>query len=203
MSIVVEHEKRRKKILKKALDIFIAEGFENTTFQKIAARCGITRTTLYIYFKNKREIFNYSIKLLLTKVEDDIKIILKDSSLDSPGKIIKVLYTVFQHLEENRRLLLVILNYLLYLSKSNTNTEERIRRRTLRMRRTLTAMMIAGVKSGELQPMDIKTAGDFLYSFFEAAVFRLVVLQGKTVGDLKKTAAFAVKQLAAAPRRSG
>ena len=58
MSIVVEHEKRRWEILEKALDVFMEEGFEDVTFQKIADRCGITRTTLYIYFKNKREIFN-------------------------------------------------------------------------------------------------------------------------------------------------
>ena len=54
MSIVVAHEKRRAEILEKTLDVFVDEGFEDVTFQKIADRCGITRTTLYIYFKNKK-----------------------------------------------------------------------------------------------------------------------------------------------------
>jgi len=103
MSIVVEHEARRKEILKKALDVFVDEGFENATFQKIADRCGITRTTLYIYFKNKKEIFNYSIKQLLSKVEEDIRTIYTDSSLGSAEKITKVLLDIFQRLEENRR----------------------------------------------------------------------------------------------------
>ena len=62
MGIVVDHEERKKVILKKALDVIIEEGFEDATFQKIADPCGITRTTLYIYFKNKREIFLWSIK---------------------------------------------------------------------------------------------------------------------------------------------
>ena len=56
MGIVIDYEKRKKVILKKALDVIIDEGYEDATFQKIADRCGITRTTLYIYFKNKREI---------------------------------------------------------------------------------------------------------------------------------------------------
>ena len=65
MAIIVEHEKRRKEILQKSLDVFVEEGYEDVTFQKIADRCGITRTTLYIYFHNKYDIFIEIIKELL------------------------------------------------------------------------------------------------------------------------------------------
>ena len=196
MSIVVEHEARRKEILKKALDVFVDEGFENATFQKIADRCGITRTTLYIYFKNKKEIFNYSIKQLLSKVEEDIRAIYTDASLGSAEKITKVLLDIFQRLEENRRLLSVILDYLLHLSKNSAEPEKLVRRRTLKLRHFLASLVIEGVKSGEIKPVNVKTADDYLYSLIEAAIFRLVVLQRKTVGDLRKTAVFAVKQFA-------
>ena len=196
MSIVVEHEARRKEILKKAIDVFVDEGFENATFQKIADRCRITRTTLYIYFKNKKEIFNFSIKQLLSKVEEDIRKIYTDAGLGSIEKITKVLHDIFRQLEENRRLLSVILDYLLHLSKNNTEPEKIVRRRTLRLRHFLAIMVIEGVKSGELKQVNIKTADDYLYSLIEAAIFRLVVLQRKTVGDLRKTAVFAVRQFA-------
>ena len=53
MAIIVEHEKRKKEILEKSMELFCKEGFDDVTFQKIADACGITRTTLYIYFKNK------------------------------------------------------------------------------------------------------------------------------------------------------
>jgi len=196
MSIVVEHEKRRKKILEKALYVFVDEGFENTTFQKIADYCGITRTTLYTYFKNKKEIFNYSIKQLLAEVEEGIQRIRRDTSLGSVEKITRVLSDIFKHFEEHHRLLSVLLDYLLFLSKSNTDPEQRVRRRTLKLRRILASLVIEGVKSGELKAVNIKTADDYLYSFVEAAIFQLAILQRKTVGDLRKTAAFAVKQLA-------
>ena len=197
MSIIVEHEKRRREILEKALDVFVDDGYEGTTFQKIAGRCGITRTTLYIYFKNKKDIFNYSIKLLLAKVEEDIQIILSDTSLDSINKITKVLTNIFELLEENRRLLMVILGYLLHISKNNGDPEQLVRRRTLKLRRFLSSMIIEGVKSKELiATTNIKAAADLLYSLFEAAIFRLVILQRKTVGDLRKTAVFAISRLA-------
>jgi AcrR family transcriptional regulator len=196
MAIVVEHEKRRKEILEKVIDVFVNEGYEDTTFQKIADHCRITRTTLYIYFKNKKEIFIYSNKLLLTKLDDDIQMVLRDKSLNSIEKITKVLLDIFRHLEENRRLLSVILDYHLHLSKNGGDPEQRVRRRTLKLRHILASLMIEGIKAGELKNINIKTADDYLYSLIEAAIFRLVVLQKKTVGDLRKTAAFAVKQLA-------
>jgi len=196
MSIVVEHEKRRKKILEKALHVFVDEGFENTTFQKIADYCGITRTTLYTYFRNKKEIFTYSIKLFLVKAEEGIQRIRRDASLDSVEKLTRIVLDIFRLLEENRRLLSVLLDYLLFLSKSNVDPEQRVRRRTLKLRHILASLVIEGVKSGELKAVNIKTTNDYLYSLIETAIFRLVILQRKTVGELRKTAAFAVRQLA-------
>ena len=68
MAIIVEHDKRKKEILETALDLFMEKGYEDVTFQKIADRCGITRTTLYIYFKNKKEISEVSCLMLHTKI---------------------------------------------------------------------------------------------------------------------------------------
>jgi AcrR family transcriptional regulator len=186
MSIQVEHEKRRQEILKKALDVFIDEGFENATFQKIAGRCGITRTTLYIYFKNKKQIFNYSIKELLQTVEGDLLRVKGDKNLSSVEKIRNVLILILERLEENRRLLSVILNYLLYLSKSDSDPDYRVRRRTIRMRRILASMLIEGIRGGTIKPINVRAMDDLLYGLLETAIFRLVVLKRGDVGELKQ-----------------
>jgi AcrR family transcriptional regulator len=194
MSIVVEHEKRRKEILEKALDVFIKEGYVDATFQKIADKCSITRTTLYLYFKNKKDIFNYSIKMLLTKLEEDIRLIRSDDSLDSVEKITEVIIKIFRHIEENRLLLSVILDYLLHLSKRSGDPEKPVRRRTLRLRHILSSLIIEGIKTGKLKPLNVKKADEYLYCFIEAAIFRLTVLRQETVNDLREAAVFAVKQ---------
>jgi len=194
MSIVVEHEKRRKEILENALDVFIREGYVDANFQKIADKCRITRTTLYLYFRNKKDIFNYSLKLLLGKLEADIRLIISDSALDSVEKITKVLMKIFSHIEENRSLLSVVMDYLLHLSKSRDDPAKPVRRRTLRLRHILSSLVIEGIKTGKLKPVNVKTADDYLYSFIEAAIFRITVLRQETVGDLRETALFAVRQ---------
>jgi AcrR family transcriptional regulator len=197
MSIVVEHEKRRREILEKALDVFMDEGFEDATFQKIADRCGITRTTLYIYFKNKREIFNYSIKQLLLEVENDLYQVRRNKELDSIEKLIQVLSLTIDRLEEDRRLLSVVLNYLLYLSKSDSDPDHRVRKRTIKMRHILTSMVIEGIRAGEIAPINVRAVDDLLYGLLESAIFQLVVLKRPSVAALKKAAELAIRQLRA------
>ncbi|MDR0399335.1 MAG: TetR/AcrR family transcriptional regulator [Treponema sp.] len=196
MSIVVEHEKRRQNILKKALDVFVDEGFEDATFQKIADRCAITRTTLYIYFKNKKEIFNYSIKQFLSTVEADLNKVRADANLSRVDKIIQVLSRIIDLLEKNRRLLSVILDYLLHAARGGGDPNYRVRRRTLKLRHILATMVIDGIKAGEIVSMNVKAADDLFYPLIEAAIFRLTVLRQETVADLKTSAALAVRLMA-------
>lgn len=199
MSIVVEHEKRRYEILEKALDVFMDEGFEDATFQKIADKCNITRTTLYIYFKNKRDIFNFSIKQLLQRLENDITGIGTGMEKDRShtDRLILVMTVIFERLEENRRLLSVVLNYLIHISKSDYDPDYRVRRRTVRLRHILTTMLIEGIKDGEFaSALNVKDANELLYCFLEAAVFRLTVLRRATVEELKEAMELAVKGFA-------
>jgi len=197
MAIVVEHDKRRKKILEKALIVFMEDGFEDATFQKIADRCGITRTILYLYFKDKKEIFNYSIKQLLLHVEENLNSIRNDKNMNSTDKISGVLLIILKLLEQNRQLLSVVLDYLLYLSakrKDEVDVEARVRRRTVKLRHIMSAIVIEGIKSGELKKANIKTINDFLFNFIESAIFQLVVLKRRNLDELKETIIFAVKQ---------
>jgi len=197
MAIAVEHEKRRKKILERALSVFMEDGFEDATFQKIADRCGITRTILYVYFKNKREIFTYSIKQLLFNVEESINAIRIDNSLGCAEKITNIILVIFKQLEKSRQLLSVILDYLLLLSKSDINPEERVRRRTVKLRRILSSILIEGIRTGELKKVKAKSAHDYLYGFIEAGIYQLVVLKRENLSELKEVVVFAVKQLEA------
>ena len=197
MSIVVEHDKRRREILEKTLDVFMDEGFEDVTFQKIADRCGITRTTLYIYFKNKREIFNYSIKQLLQGLEENIIKIRSEKNISLKDQLIKVMLVIIETLERNQRLLTVVLDYLSYLSKGNHDPDYRIRRRTVRLRHILNAMLIEGIRKGEFVSVNLKDANEALYGFLEAAVFRLSILRRSGVGELKQAMTMLVQQLEA------
>ena len=192
MAIVVEHDKRKREILEKALDVFVEEGYEDVTFQKIADRCGITRTTLYIYFKNKREIFLWSIKQLTSGLEIVIMKTMNDKSLNAEQCFRKVLQQIVDGLEENKKLFSVLLVYLLQLRKSGIDPQERIVRRVLRLRHVMSTVLIRGMKTGEFKKLNVKDVNDMFYGLIEAAIFRLSVLAQDGIDDVRTTLNLAV-----------
>lgn len=185
MAIVVEHDKRKQEILQKSLDVFIEEGYEDATFQKIADRCGITRTTLYIYFKNKHEIFLGSIKELLAELEISLKKIMNTSSLNAELSLRKVLSTLADSIESNKKLFTVLLNYLMQLKKSGVDTNERVLRRVIRLRHLLSTILIKGIQSKEFKEINVKDINDTLYGLLESAIFRIAVLNKDDVADVR------------------
>jgi len=202
VSITVEHEKRKREILEKALDVFVDEGFEDTTFQKIAERCGITRTILYLYFKNKREIFNFSIKLFTDRIEASLKTIAADPALPTSEKIGIIIARTLEECIAYRRLLLVIHDYLGHVRTAGGNPDERVRRRTIRMRHLIAGLLIGGQRSGEFGRFSVKVASELLYALIEAGMFRITVLGREEIGDLAEGARLIAESLRIDPRNA-
>lgn len=192
MAIVVEHDKRKHEILEKALDVFIDEGYEDVTFQKIADRCGITRTTLYIYFKNKREIFLWSIKQLTSGLEASIMEIINDKSLNAQQCFRKMLMKIVDALEENKKLFSVLLVYLMQLKKSGIDPNERVMRRVIKLRHVMSTILIRGMKKNEFKQLNVKEVNDMFYGLIEAAIFRLSILAQDNIDDVRSTLNLAV-----------
>lgn len=176
MAIVVEHDKRKHEILQKSLDVFIDEGYEDATFQKIADRCGITRTTLYIYFKNKHEIFLGSIKELLSELEVILLKIAKDTNLTAKEALIKILHEIINQCSANKKLFSVLLSYLIQLRKSGIDPNERVRRRVIKMRHLMSTIIIRGIRAGEFKRLIVKNMYELIYGLIESAIFRMAVL---------------------------
>ena len=197
MSITIEHDKRKREILEKALDVFIDEGYEDTTFQKIAERCGITRTILYLYFKNKREIFTFSIKLFMEKLEVEIRAIGADPAINQADKLASIMSRIIEAGVSQRRLLSVILDYLGHIRAAGGDPNDRVRRRTIRMRHILAGILIEGQKKGDLASFSVKAAGDLLFALLEAAIFRVAVLGQADVSGLADAARLLASSLRA------
>lgn len=195
MAIVVEHEKRRSEILSKALDLFVEEGYEDVTFQKIADRCGITRTTLYIYFKNKREIFLWSIKQLTGGLEKKLVAIISDTSLSSPDCLKKILNTVIDGCEENHKLFNVLLPYILQLQRSGIDPSERVTRRIIKLQHLMSTVIIRGIKKGEFKKISVKVMNDLFYDLIESAIFKLAVLNQSKAVDIRETIDVAIDEI--------
>lgn len=50
-------EARPQELLAAALDLFVERGYASTRLDDVAARAGVSKGTLYLYFNNKEELF--------------------------------------------------------------------------------------------------------------------------------------------------
>ena len=48
---------RPQELLASALDIFVERGYAASRLDDVAARAGVSKGTLYLYFENKEELF--------------------------------------------------------------------------------------------------------------------------------------------------
>jgi len=64
---------RREEILTAARDAFVKYGIAKITLEDIANECGLKKTALYYYFKNKDEILAEMITDVILKMQDVVK----------------------------------------------------------------------------------------------------------------------------------
>jgi len=176
MGIVIDHDARRHKIIAKSIQLFAEQGYDGVTYQKIADSCCIARTTLYKYFKNKRQIFNYAIWEVTNLLVDEFRRMTNPRDTVS-DRIERLLLGVVDFLFERRVLLTVILDYLLAAQRSGHNIGRTIAGHTMGLRRILHRLLVEGMRKGELKPLDARVMTELLYSQMEAAVLRLTVSQ--------------------------
>jgi AcrR family transcriptional regulator len=168
-------------ILKNALDVFAEQGFANTTFQKIADAAKITRTTLYLYFHSKLDIFHYSIQLFIKDIENNINDVGANTELNSIEKLIKIMDMIFTKLEENKKLLRVILDYLVSINKDYGTVQYHVKRRSIRFRHIMSGIIIDGMARGEIRKANIKVLNDTFYGHLCAAIFALAVFKDDNI----------------------
>lgn len=104
-------EKRRESVLHSAKQLFSQKGYYQTSIADIVQHAGIARGTFYLYFGNKRQVFESILDLLL----DEFKTLIRPIELDlgSPPPLVQlrdILRAVIGHALENRELTQILLS---------------------------------------------------------------------------------------------
>ncbi len=175
MTVLVDHTQRRNLILERAFELFAEEGFAGVTYQKIATRCGISRTSIYKYFKDKDQIFIYAIKRSTDKISAIAKKVVERSDLTSAEKLRRILRLTVKMLYENRVFLSVVLDYLTSLKTSGADVRRKARSRTFGFKFLLTRLVGDAIKEKLFRPGDPSVIASRLYCILEAYVLNLTV----------------------------
>lgn len=83
-------EERKKELVKKAYELFITKGYENTSVDDIIASAGIAKGTYYYHFESKEQILEEVVNMMIDKgVEKAKTIVQSDFKLEE-----KLVYTI-------------------------------------------------------------------------------------------------------------
>ena len=198
----IDHEKRSKEILKKALKLIAEHGYENVTYQQIADYTGVGRTTVYKYFKNKREIFDKALKMLVEEIgvdfEDGVRTY---PNLSVVEKIRMIMTQLIDMMFKWPELLQTIVEYLIGLRRSDEPTSKRVRLHTIGFYRVLARLVREGIKNGELRRMNCMMATEELYALLEMATLRITLMESVERQQLIDMCDFALDGMRAVPKQ--
>jgi len=175
MTTTVDHHQRRIQILTKAFALFAEEGYAGVTYQKVADRCGISRTAIYKYFQNKEEMFLYAVKLATDNLTTLIENTLRHYEGTPLEKLVRVMRVTVRLLADNRIFLTVILDYILTQKQHGKDMRRQVRRRSFGLKHLLVKLLREASTAGELRVCQCEMAALHLYGMLESFILNLTV----------------------------
>jgi len=70
MARIIDKEEKRMDIARASIELFVAKGIAQTSIDEIAKSAGVAKGTIYLYFKNKKEII-FAIWDMLSQQHDE------------------------------------------------------------------------------------------------------------------------------------
>jgi AcrR family transcriptional regulator len=108
----LDREERRAQVLRHAKRIFARKGYHRTNVADIIARARIARGTFYLYFRNKREIFEVLLDQALRDLSERIRRIRMAAEEPSPIDQLRAnLSRVLEFVLMERELTDIVLNH--------------------------------------------------------------------------------------------
>jgi AcrR family transcriptional regulator len=109
---------RREQILEHAAVLFGKKGYHSTSISNIVKSAGIARGTFYLYFKNKRAIFEELLDYLVVQIQKRLIPIEMPPKGPSPREQILInIVSIIELLAKNRALLSILLEGAVGLDK--------------------------------------------------------------------------------------
>lgn len=165
-------DSRPSEIIEAALASFAERGFAATRLEDIAARAGITRGTLYLYFPSKEELFKAMVRQLIVPVftrREEIIAHSSDSTADLLAGLISSVPDIFDgsHIAAIPKLVIAEARNFPDLARFYFDEVPS------RARRQIKALIRRGIERGEFRRVDV----DHVFYCVVAPIFMTVLWQ--------------------------
>lgn len=177
MPKIIDHEKRKQEILKRSFVIFAQKGYQDTNLSYIADRCGISRPTLYLYFKDKEEIFYYAVKQMTEGMFHDYKGLIEDNGQSELEKLKFICRDIIEKSYRKRDFFSSLADFLFQMKRQGKDYSRDIEKRTVGLIYLFSIIIRKGIKKGEFRKVPAKETAYQLFSLIEAFAFQIAMIE--------------------------
>lgn len=167
---IAEHKSlTRSQILRAAQGLFARWGYEQVTFAEVAEECGLGRTTLYDYFKDKHD-------LLASLVEETLPAAIREMMSSAPvrppaARLRSLLASMVEFVVTEPTLGLLLHRE---VPKLPAAAAARVTEAHRELADELAAAYRTGVEEGDFKPLPPRLADGFLYNLIMSAARSLI-----------------------------
>ncbi len=182
----IDHEERKEKILQTALKVFAREGYRDSNLSLIATECGISRPTIYQYFKDKEQIYYYAVKLVTGRMFTKYADYAWTTSDDIIQRILNICNDIIDISTQHRGELTSLMDVMLQLKKEGTDFSDIILRRTAKLHILFKRLLRLGISNGQVVKCDINRITQHLVILLESFCFQLAFLDAFDVAGSRE-----------------
>jgi AcrR family transcriptional regulator len=156
---------KRKAIVDAAREIFSRQGYETTTIAEIASAAGIAVGTVYLYFRNKREIYLDTSQSWILEIAAAL---IKPELLEVPSEQVPrtVIEKVFEICRKNNRFMSLI--------QIDTQSQEEleIKRRSKQLiSQAVNALFLQCIARGDFLPFDTEMYAKIIFGMVDSVIY--------------------------------
>ena len=176
-----DRDRQRRRIFQAASRLFIRQGFHETSMRQVAQAVGLGKATLYDYFPNKEEILLFFVERLM-EVTHVAASEISAQELPAPEKLRRIVSSLWQYLEQNRAMAVLISKEASRLGEEATR---RLALRRAKYRRILEGVLVQGVEEGSLRSIDPRMTALALHSMITVPFYDWLLRQetGRSQAD--------------------
>jgi len=159
----------KKKILGAATRVFSAYGYKGASMRVIAHAAGISLGGLYLYFKNKEDLYTTLIRIRLQDLAAETREAVGD--IDDPAKALAAFIAMRVHYARKHRELLLILG-----KEQGFTFGIRARRQFFReQRRVVEEIVKTGIASGRMRNCKVEEVAKIIISTLRGLILSMLV----------------------------
>ena len=178
-------EEKRNKILTAAKEVFLEKGYHNASISDIIGKTDLARGTFYLYFQDKKEIFDSLIGELFLSITKninrlEIEALAEEGELEKQLKI--TLKSLFKVLNQHQDLVRIVLTTSIGL---DTEFDRKVESYHKLMIEVIRLLISRGIEAHKWVRYDATLFAHIIYGGLKEVIFQWLV-NNQYKGDLSK-----------------